>query len=140
MNKNYPTFFLTWFDKFSQVPYPGVEVMSKKHLSILVLGLEVAASDCHDALVRPITYVAGHGGPLGDTLDMVGHDPSMHEIHAMLHAPNQVDPTARADLGHLEDEDFVRIVTLAREVIPLNIGPGADTSKLSDAIHNSQPT
>ena len=23
MNKNYPTFFLTWFNKFSRVPYPG---------------------------------------------------------------------------------------------------------------------
>ena len=23
MNKKYPTFFLTWFNKFSQVPYPG---------------------------------------------------------------------------------------------------------------------
>ena len=23
MNKKYPTFFLTWFDKFSRVPYPG---------------------------------------------------------------------------------------------------------------------
>ena len=23
MNKKYPTFFLTWFDKFAQVPYPG---------------------------------------------------------------------------------------------------------------------
>ena len=24
MNKEYPTFFLTWFNKFSQVPYPGI--------------------------------------------------------------------------------------------------------------------
>jgi hypothetical protein len=23
MNKKYPTFFLTWFNKFSRVPYPG---------------------------------------------------------------------------------------------------------------------
>jgi hypothetical protein len=26
MNNKYPTFFLTWFNKFSQVPYPGCEV------------------------------------------------------------------------------------------------------------------
>ena len=25
MNKNYPTFFLTWFNKFSRVPYPGLK-------------------------------------------------------------------------------------------------------------------
>ena len=23
MNKKHPTFFLTWFNKFSRVPYPG---------------------------------------------------------------------------------------------------------------------
>ena len=23
MNKKYPIFFLTWFDEFSRVPYPG---------------------------------------------------------------------------------------------------------------------
>jgi hypothetical protein len=26
MNKKHPTFFLTWFNKFSQVPYPGMRV------------------------------------------------------------------------------------------------------------------
>ena len=70
-----------------------VEVMSEKHLSILILGLEVAASDGHDALVGSIIYVAGHGGPFGDALDMVGHDPSVLEIPARLHALNQVDST-----------------------------------------------
>ena len=25
MNKKYPTFFPTWFNKNSQVPYPGVD-------------------------------------------------------------------------------------------------------------------
>jgi hypothetical protein len=24
MNKKYPTFFLTWFNKFSRVPSPGI--------------------------------------------------------------------------------------------------------------------
>ena len=99
--------------------------------------MEVAASDGYDALVGPVVYVASHGGPLGHALDMVGHDPSMLEILTRLHAPNQVNPTAGANLGHLEDEDFVRLVTLAREFIPLDIGLDVDTSKLSDAIHNS---
>ena len=114
-----------------------VEVVPEKHLSILVLRLEVAASDGHDALVGSVVHVAGHGGPLGDTFDMVGHDPSMLEIPAGLHTLNQVDPTTRADLGHLENKNFVRVVTLAWELIPLDVGPVADTSKLGDAIHNS---
>jgi hypothetical protein len=114
-----------------------VEVVPEQHLSILVLRLEVAASDGHDALVGPVVNVAGHGGPLGDSFDMVGHDPSMLEITARLHALNQVDPTTRADLRHFENKNFVRIVTLAWELIPLDIGPTADTSKFGDAIHNS---
>ena len=75
-----------------------VEFMPKKHLSILILGLEVAASDGHDALVGSVVYVAGHGGPFGDVFDMLGHDPSMLEIPTKLHAPNQVNPTTGANL------------------------------------------
>jgi hypothetical protein len=106
-------------------------------LSILVLQLEVAASDGHDAMVGSVVNVACHGGPLCDAFDMVGYDPSMLEITARLHALNQIDPTTRANLRHLENENFVRIVTLSWELIPLDIGPGADTSKFGDAIHNS---
>jgi hypothetical protein len=109
----------------------------EQHLSILVLRLEVAASNSHDALVGSVVNVAGHGGPLCDAFDMVGHDPSMLKITARLHAFNQVDPTTRANLGHFENKYFVRIVTLAWELIPLDIGPIADTSKFGDAIHNS---
>jgi hypothetical protein len=74
-----------------------VEFMLEKHLSILVLGLEVAASNRHYALVGSVVYVAGHGGPRGDAFDMVGHNPSMLKIHVRLHAPNQIDPTTKAD-------------------------------------------
>ena len=65
-----------------------VEVVSEQHLSILVLRLEVTASDSYDALVGSIVNVAGHGGPLSDAFDMVGHDPNMLKIFAMLHALN----------------------------------------------------
>jgi hypothetical protein len=44
-----------------------------------------------------------------------------------LHAFNQVDPTTGADLRHFEIKNFARIVTLAWELIPLDIGPNADT-------------
>ena len=36
MNKEYPTFFLTWFNKILRVPYPGIP---KKH-SLAVLDFE----------------------------------------------------------------------------------------------------
>jgi hypothetical protein len=49
-----------------------VEVIPKKHLSILVLGLEVEAIDGHNALVGSVVYVAGHGGsPFGNAFDIV---------------------------------------------------------------------
>jgi hypothetical protein len=73
-------------------------------LSTLILGLEVAASNGHDMLVGSVVYVAGHGGLLGDTFDMVGHDPSMLGIHARLHALNQVDSTTRV-VAHLSIRD-----------------------------------
>ena len=88
-----------------------VEVMLENHLSIIVLGSEVAANDGHDALVGSIVYVAGHGGPLGNVFDMVRHDPSMLEIPTRLHVPNQVDPTTRANFQYLENESIVRLVT-----------------------------
>ena len=115
---------------------PSHDVL-EKHLSILVLGLDIAASDCHDVLVGSVVHVASHGGPFGDTFNMVGHDPSMLGIPSGLHMPNQVDPITRADLGYLENKNFVHLITLARTLISLDIGPSADTFKLGDAIYNS---
>ena len=117
-----------------------VEVMLEKHLSIFIFELEIAASDGHNALVGSIVYVAYHGGPLGDTFDMIGHDPNVFKIPARLHAHNQVDPTTRVDLIHLEYKNLVHVVTMAWELIQMDIGLGADTSKLGDAIHIPQPT
>jgi hypothetical protein len=93
--------------------------------------------DGYDALVRPVVYVASHGCSFGYVLDMVGHDPNIFKIPAWLHARNRVNPTVGANLGHLEDKEFVRLVTLSQEYIALDIGPSADTSKFRDAIHNS---
>ena len=75
--------------------------------------------------------------PLGDVFDMVGHEPSVLEIPAWLHVLDKADPTTRANLGHLENENLVRVVTLAWELNPLDISPSADTSKLGNAIHNT---
>jgi hypothetical protein len=83
-------------------------IIPEENFSILVLGLEIATNDGHDALVGSVIYVAGHGGPLGDAFDMVEYDPSMLEISVRLHALNQVDPTTRADLKHFENKNFCR--------------------------------
>lgn len=69
-----------------------IGIMPKKHLSILVFGLVVVVNDGHDTLIRFVIYMAGHGGPLSDTYDMVRHDPIMRNIPTRLHAPTQVDP------------------------------------------------
>ena len=47
----------------SMASHDVVEVVQEYHLSILVLGSKVTASDGHDALVGSVIYVAGHGGP-----------------------------------------------------------------------------
>ena len=57
--------------------------------------------------------MAGHDDSFGYLFDMVKQIPSILEIPARLHAFNQVDPTTRADLGPLENKNFVRLVTLA---------------------------
>jgi hypothetical protein len=101
------------FDVWLWDPMPShdvVEVMQENHLSIFVLGLEIAINDGYVALVGPIVYTASHGGY---ALDMVRHDPSMLKIPAKLHAPNQINPTTRANLRHLEDKDFVPLIPLA---------------------------
>ena len=45
----------------SMLSHDMVEVVPKKHLNILVLGLEVATSDGHGGLLGSVVYVASHG-------------------------------------------------------------------------------
>jgi hypothetical protein len=92
-----PIFYRMLFYDFRSMISPR-----EKHLSIIFFELKVATSNSHDALVGLVVYVASHGGSLGHTFDMVGHDPSMLEIPAKLHASNQVNPTPRANLRHLK--------------------------------------
>ena len=61
--------------------------MLDKTLSIFGFGLEFATSDGHDVLIHPVIYMASHGGPLGNELDMVNHYPSMLKIPTSLNAP-----------------------------------------------------
>jgi hypothetical protein len=115
-----------------------VEVVPKEHLGIFILQLEVTAGNRHDALIGGVIDMGGHGGPTCDSLDMVGHDPCSLEITAGLHTMNQVDTTPGANFGHLENEDLVRVITLAGELVSLNVSPTTNTSKPGDAIHDSE--
>jgi len=117
-----------------------VEITPKEDLSILIFGLEVTTCNSHDTLVCTVIDVAGHGGPLGDTFDVVGHHPSILKIPSGLHAANKVDATPRANFRHFEDEDLVFFVTLSWKLVTLNICPGADSSKLGNSIHDPQPS
>ena len=75
--------------------------------------------------------------PLGHTFDMVVHNPSMLKIPARLLAPNQVKPISGANLGHREDKKLCPPCHFGLGNDSAGLSPGADTSKLSNAIHNS---
>ena len=115
-----------------------IKILLENYLSIHVLKLEVVARNGHDALIGPIVNVARHGGPTGDTLDMVKHNPCILKVTCRLHLPHQVDTTPRANFEHLEDKDLVRLITLTWEHVSLNIGLIAKPSKLDNAIHDSK--
>jgi hypothetical protein len=83
--------------------------------------------------------MSSHGGPPFDPLHVIGHHLHVLEVPTRLHPTNQVHSTSRTNLGHLEDEHLVRIVTLSWELVSLDIGPIANTPKLCDAIHNTEP-
>lgn len=52
--------------------------------------------------------MAGHGGLVLNTLDMVENDLCVGQITSGLHAPKKVDTAIGANLEHVEDEDFKR--------------------------------
>jgi hypothetical protein len=83
--------------------------------------------------------MSGHGGPSFDLLDVIGHHPRILEVPTRLHPTNQIHTTSRTNLGQLEDEHFVCIVTLSWEFVPLDVSPIANTPQLCDAIHNTEP-
>src|SRR5665213_708460 len=116
-----------------------VEVLPEENLGILILRLEIATGNGHDPLISTIVHMSGHGGPAFDPLDMIGHHPSILKVPTRLHPPNQIHSTSWTNLRHLEDENLVRLVTLSWELISLDVGPIANASELSDAIHNTEP-
>lgn len=108
-----------------------------KTLDHLCPRIGIAVSNGFNALVGYVVYVAGQGNPPDNAFDMVGHDPNMLKIPAMLHARNQVHPNIWADLQHFVNKNFVPLVTLAWKLISLDISLGVETSKFGNAIQNS---
>ena len=104
-----------------------VEILSTNYVSIFVLGLEVATNDGEDSMVRPIVDVACHGGPIGDSLDMIEHDPRILDIISRLRPPNKINFTTKANFLPFKKEDFVELITLSRKHVLLNTGPVAES-------------
>ena len=71
-----------------------VEVLPENYLSILVLRLEVVGCNAHDTLVDAIVDVACHDGPMGNSFDMVGYNPSIYKITTRFHLLHQIDTIA----------------------------------------------
>src|SRR5579875_3354808 len=78
----------------------GVQVLPEQHLSRSVFTLEFAASNGEDAPEFGVVDVAGLSGPLGDTLDMVKHHPTLLEVSTRLHTTNKINSTSPAHLRH----------------------------------------
>jgi hypothetical protein len=73
-----------------------------------------------------------------DTLDVIEHDPCVLQISSGLHSFDQVHPRSGPHLEHLENKHLVQIRALPRELVFLNVGPVATTSKHGDAIHDPE--
>ena len=65
-----------------------IEILPEDDLCIFVLRLEVTACNGHDTLICRVIHMTGHGGLIGNTFDMVEHDPSKLKISARLHLYN----------------------------------------------------
>ena len=57
-----------------------VEIFSKYHLYIHVLGVEITSYNDHDTLICEPIYITCHNCPINNTFDMIGHNPSMFKI------------------------------------------------------------
>jgi hypothetical protein len=80
--------------------------------------------------------MASHGGPILNSFDVIEHDPRVFQISSGLHSLDQGHPGSGPHLGHLENKSLVRVRALSRELVLLNVGPVATTSKRGDAVHD----
>ena len=64
-----------------------IEILSEDNLCVLVLGLKITACNGHDTLICSIINMISHCGPIGNTFDLIKHDPGMLKISAGLHSP-----------------------------------------------------
>jgi hypothetical protein len=71
-----------------------------------------------------------------DTLDVIEYDPRVLQISIGLHLFDQVHPRSGPHLGHLKNKHFFGVRALSWELVLLNVGPIATTSKHGNAVHD----
>ena len=72
---------------YSMSSHDVIEILLEDNLCVLVLGLNITACNGHDTLICSIINMTSHCGPIGNTFDVIKHDPSMLKISTGLHLP-----------------------------------------------------
>ena len=72
---------------YSMSNHDVIEILPEDNLCVLVLGLKITACNGHDALICSIINMTSHCSPIGNTFDVIKHDPGMLKISAGLHSP-----------------------------------------------------
>jgi hypothetical protein len=116
-----------------------IEIFPEYDLCFTILGLHFTARNRQDSFVFMIVYMTRHCSPIGNSFDMVKHDPRVFKRASRLHLADKVHSTTRTNLGHLEDVYFLFLIALAREHVALHVGPIAEASEFCDAVHDSKP-
>ena len=63
-----------------------VEILAEDNLCVIVLGLKITVCNGHDTLICSIVNMISHCGLIGNTFDVIEHDPDMLKIFAGLHS------------------------------------------------------
>ena len=72
---------------YSMSSHDVIEILLEDNLCVLVLGLKITTCNGHDTLICSIINMTSHCSPIGNTFDMIKHDPGMLKISAGLHSP-----------------------------------------------------
>jgi hypothetical protein len=71
-----------------------------------------------------------------DTLDIIKHNSRVLKITTRLHLFHQVHTKDGPHLRHLENKQLLRVQSLNRKHVLLNVGPVAIAPKFSNAVHD----
>ena len=59
-----------------------VEILPKDNLYAFVIGLKITTCNDHDIFICSIINMTSHGGSIGNTFDVIGHDLGVLKISA----------------------------------------------------------